>query len=190
MSALTVYAYRDSSGLQRILDETDFPYTGTWSSTRAYNPLDGVTYGNTDYICTVATTGTYPTNTQAVRWSPLVVIRTGTGATEPNPGYQNLAWAGTVSFDMTGESYQSATVNGNTVIRVINQSPPTSTVVQEITTRVVSDGSNAYTLAWGSHTYFGTTPPTTLPAGQSVLAEFISYGSTAASLHALIFRQA
>lgn len=116
MSQLSVYAYFDSSGERKYVDNTDFVLTGTWSAFGSYvAERDAVAYSDTQYMAIITNVGGNPqmpaTRTTPRKWSPLVLLyeyqgsESGTSA----PGSDETARAvAQAAYDLASHGTQIA----------------------------------------------------------------------------------
>lgn len=85
--------------------------------------------------------------------------------------------SGTVIFDMAGPAWQKSSVEGNVAVTAISMAVPV-TNIQSVTGYIEALAN--VNLTWDTFTWFGTTGPTSLDAGKTLL---VSLSSTTASVN-------
>jgi len=176
--SLAVYAYQDANRVTKHVDENDFTFTGTFSTSGTYTVLDVALYGNTRYIAIVDNIGFNPTKIRpAPRWSPLVLVRAGDVVSAPE-SFGSIPWNGTVDYDLQGPELQKIDINGNTVIQVANVAEGA-----DMRALLVNATGTDYLVNFASALVWHTSIPGTIPAGKSLLVDFNSFGTVAAAVH-------
>ncbi len=141
MSQVCVYAYFDSNGVRKYVDDTDFNFAGTWSAFGSYvSEQDAVVYSDTKYIAIRTNVGANPlapiTRTQPAKWSTLALLYqyqcSGTGTTTPD-GVDEYARA------LAEQAYALAQIGTNTGTAAYNLAQAAYLLAQS--------GTNAYALA-------------------------------------------
>lgn len=121
MSNVCVYSFADIDGLTQYIDDNDYNYTGTWSSSGTYvaSTLDVVTYATALYICIDNNVGDNPrrtpTRTNPTNWSVLSLLYEyqcdGTTADTVGQAAYALAQSGT---NIAWAAYALAQIGTNT----------------------------------------------------------------------------
>lgn len=107
-------------------------------------------------------------------------------AWEGTVSYGSNPWAGTITVDLDGDTYQQFPIAADTHIVVINPQ-----VVRGVTAILVSETgvSAALTFNPSDMSWFGSGMPTALVAGKRMIINFTSFGASGPDIHAAYTQQ-
>jgi hypothetical protein len=101
--------------------------------------------------------------------------------------FSSQVWAGTLTVDLSGPTYQKFSILGDTVIQVINPA-----VVRGVTAILASGtiADRALSFSPSDILWFGNSAPSSLPGGKRLILNFTSFGTTSSEIHAASIAQA
>lgn len=98
-------------------------------------------------------------------------------AQEGTLSHNYVAWAGTMELDMTGDSFQSVYLNGDTQILLLNFEAPVPQA-KSITARLINNVGTLVSVEFDPEiVWFGQGAPTTVPVDTLLMVNFTSLGT-------------
>lgn len=101
--------------------------------------------------------------------------------------FSSQGWAGTVTVDLAGPTYQKFNIMGATVVQVVNPA-----IVRGVTAILASGTAVPAALLFlpADIVWFGNAAPTSLPGEKRLIVNFTSFGSVSSEIHAASIAQA